>query len=406
MSGLNLDDFLHHSSSSSGGGFLKNWKEEGQIYVWLHPKARIYPLWSHRWQRLDTGDRENPLSEYKPQRFNCLEEEAVLKRQRFRNDDGSREAPPVICPHCLMIEWVRSQILAKKLDWKTPIFRFGESDDEKALVIRAGGFCGLFQSRNLSDEQKRELRRAGIRVDKAYMENGMASLQYIFSVISNSSPKDGCIIAMEKPALGDKMKKAIRDRIESLGQEKGHPCLNPVAFKWEYDDNEVFSAKYNCNPLERIELTDEVRRIMDEPPPDVSYLTEPSDLAAHRLSLEHHALIDMPFDEFFAPAEEKFGPIQGAVEDDIGDDQQEDDFPESWGGSAKPSGEAKGAAKAEAPTEDLVACDKCGKGMPEDAMVCPHCGAEYEEVTEDNGEVVIKLKPEKPLMRRRGSRKG
>ena len=103
---------IEHSTTSKGSGFLKNWKEDGTITIWVHPTAPIYSLWGHSFRRYDTSkdDNDNEVIEIRSMRINCLEKETLLKKQRFREKDGSREMPPVICPHCKSIEWVRAQI--------------------------------------------------------------------------------------------------------------------------------------------------------------------------------------------------------------------------------------------------------------------------------------------------------
>src|SRR5690606_30749597 len=262
--GLDFDDFLGHSQSAGGGGFLGNWKEDGSILVWLHPDAKIHPLWSHRWFRY-AKDEDGETGSWKGSRFNCLESENVLKRQRFRNNDGTREYPPTTCPHCLLLEHVRQMIALGELDWTAPLFKL--EDDEAEIIIHAGGFTGQFGKRDMNDSEKRELRRAGIRRDEAFKENGSCPLEYICRVISDAKPEDGCKIMMEKPALGQKVQNALKGRIDEYDEEEleitnwrgetfkgkaaGNPKNNPCAVKFTYDANKDFSDKYNAKVFDK-----------------------------------------------------------------------------------------------------------------------------------------------------------
>src|SRR5690606_11423733 len=132
--GLGFEDFLDHSQHAGGGSFLSNWKEDGSIIVWMHPKARIHVIWSHRWFRF-AKDEDGQGGEYKGNRFNCLEDEKTLQRQRYRLQDGTREHPPTTCPHCLLIEHVRGMIDSGELSWTDPLFKLADGDSE--IVVHA-----------------------------------------------------------------------------------------------------------------------------------------------------------------------------------------------------------------------------------------------------------------------------
>lgn len=395
--GLDFDDFLGHSATQSGGAFLENWKEDGSILIWLHPEAPIHALWSHRWLQF-VKDEDGDGGDFRMLRVNCLENENVLKRQRFRHGDGTREYPPTTCPHCLLVEFIRAQIEAGELSWTDPVFKFeGDEDD---IVIRAGGITGLFQKRDMSEAEKRELKRAGVYVKDAFKENGQASLEYVFGVIANENPDAGCVVACERQTLGKKMQKAIRDRMEEheeegieitnwrgqkfSGKDAAKPSNNPCCFKWAYDANKDFSDKYDVKVFANKKPSPDILAKFAEPPPDVARLVAVPDLAQLRESYERYSLIDLPLDELFGPAERALGvdstkASKEQAADETADDV-DDDLPESWGGTAKGD-----PPKAEA--ENMVECDHCKKPMPESAMTCPHCGAEY--IEDDEGDIIL-----------------
>lgn len=405
---LDIDSFLGHGDSKGGGGFT-SWKKDGKITVWLHPRANITALYFHNWYRPDTGDtddgEENPLTQFRLQRLNCIESPRVIDKQRFRNKDGTREHPPVICPHCLLIEWIRGQVEAGKLDWTKPVFRFGDENARDAIVLHAGGITGMFGKKELTPKEKASLRAAGIRQDEVFKERGLTDLNYVFSVVDDQHPDRGAQISVEKRALGDKMKKVISGRMADLGKEEGNPKLNPVAFQLSYDEEANFSDRYDVIARTKIEVTDEVQAAFDQEPPDISRLTAKPDWGAYRAMLEQHALIDMPFEEFFEPLEEQLGHRIDAAEEKKSEDSDEDDddLSPEWGGKSK--AEPKKEEPKDSPKERVkkpkrptyeenpdvyVGCDVCKKPMHQDDMQCPHCNAEYEEV---NGDIVLKQKP-------------
>lgn len=418
MSELDFDEFLDHSGTASGGGFLKNWKEDGSIVIWLHPKSKIHSRWGHRFPTVVVKEG---VEEIKSGRFNCLEAESVNKKSRFRHRDGSREYPPEVCPHCLLVEWIREQVDSGELSWTDKVFHFEDDADE--VDIHAGGITNLFSKREKTTEEKKELKRAGIKLTESFKESGLPGMDYVFCMVSHTDPGDGCVIATEKQSIGKKLQKVVKDRMDEFVEEGedrnlGHPLLNPYAFKLSFDDNKDFSDKYDVLARPKIEITPEIQKVFDEDPPEVSRLValpDVNDLRAQRIAMEEAACIDMPFDDFFKPYEEANGvkingvsPESGEEDGDSEDEEEEatvgevkedeDELPESWNntGSSEPS-----AAPAAIPEDEAVPCDKCGAAMHFSADKCDACGAEY--VENEEGELV--LKPDPPPAKRRMRRK-
>lgn len=369
---MGFDDFLDHSGTASGAGFLKNWKDDGSIDVWLHPKATVAVLWSHGGHRIDAvTDRKTGAvtRQVRGVRWNCLEKEVVLKKQRFRNDDDSREYPPQVCPHCLAQEWIRSAIQRGDISWIDPLFIFeGDDPEQDPVTIFAGGWCGLFQLKkeDYSREQLAELRKAGVRRDEAYLQSGIARMQYVLRVVQNSDPGDGALIAIESQALGDKLKKEVKKRMVDLGED-GDPRVKPYAFRWTYDENKEFSDKYDVTVLSKLPVTDEIQAAFNEEPPSIQQLVEPPNLATMRSVFERYCQIQgIPWDEIFAPAEQLFGKSSRAEDEE---EQDDDPLPEVGGSDEAATGD----------DDDLIACDICETGMAADQAECPECGATYDE---------------------------
>jgi hypothetical protein len=332
-------------------------------------------------------------------RVNCLEDENLLKRQHWREKDGSRTMPPRICPHCKMIEWIREQIEAGSLEWSTPVFKFEtEGDatplDGEEIIIHAGGITGMFQQKDLTKAEQAQLRKAGVKQSEAYTENGLARMQYVFGVLSEADLDGGWVIATGAKTLGDKMKKAIRDEIKRCdGDEKiGHPKFNPYPFEWTYDENKEFSNKYDVVALSRKRPNQEVQALLEQGPPNFDSLIAMPKLGALMKNLKASALIDMPIDQFFADAIAEHGE---------GEEEEEAKEGKPRSAKASKSSKATGSSKAqkaqpekgpepeeeneagEDKEEESVACDHCSALMSPEEMVCGNCGTEYEYSGED-----------------------
>lgn len=384
MRGMSLDDFLDHSAGGgSRGNFLKNWRKpkdgsEPKIIVWLHLAVGLgFARWAHNWPRIvvredrDTGEARR---EVWGGTWVCHESELVLRKQRFRDDDDKREVPPVVCPLCKTIEVVRDMVNEGDLDWTDPIFRFAGTDREHDTVIRAGGIYNAFSRRDLTVEEKGELRKAGIRPSEAWRENAIARCQYTFAIVDHDHPEEGVQITDEAEALGNAMKRVLRDKIEEIGREKGNPLRNPYPFLWEYREAESFEKKYRVVPKTAIECTEEVRALISGDPPDLSGHLKPGNIATLRSEMEQACLIDgFPFDEVFGAAESVKGDDDAADEStDFDPDKLEGRTPEVKG-KPEPEGD-------DTDPDDLYVCDVCDfDELKATDVQCPKCGAVYDE---------------------------
>lgn len=300
---LGITDFLtHNASDRRKGAYLKSWKKKGRIDVWLHTQGRLVALYRHGWSRL-VELQEGGLAVW-GDRINCFEATDVLRKQFQRDrDSGERKVPPQLCPVCLLIEHVRREVRAGRLSWTEPVFRF-DSGAEEVVEYTAGGVYNAFAAKDITREEIAELRRAGIRRDEAWMQNMTARCEYVFSVVDHDAVEDGVQIAIETTALGDAVKRVIRDQMDALGDRDGNPLVSPYAIRWEYHPKEEeFSKKYRAIALPRTELTDDIRALIEGAAPDISGLIARPNLATLRAQFEERALIELPWDELFGPAE-------------------------------------------------------------------------------------------------------
>lgn len=375
--GMGLDEFLNHRSNEYSGGILKNWKKKQPpiIDTWLHTRSKIATLWQHRFPRVvEFKDRES--GEKKVMVFGgewtCWESSEVLQKQRHRDDEtGRRIKPPVICPLCLFQEWVLEAIYSGELDWCKPIFRFEAPDSEKPTILRAGGLTGMFGKKTMTERELKQLKDARIDRSKAWAENTIAKLSYVFSVVDNDNPGAGCTIAIEPNLLGDKIKEVIQKAILDA-EDGGNPFKRPYAIRWIHRPNESeFSKKYDAARVGKLKITPEIQQlIVDDDPPNLTKVLSRRNPIMLRAQMEDACLIpDMvPWDSIFGRACKAWEEMKGRGEDA----EEESEEPKE-----KPQGRAKPAAKKPAAKKDdeEYVCEECGEMVASDAKRCPGCGA-------------------------------
>lgn len=409
MSGYGIDEFLGHKTQSSRGGYLRGWKERKthSVDVWLHRAGGIWPLWQHNVPRRVNIERDGTkVWEVWGGNYNCWEDEKLLLKQYRRNDEGERIAPPERCGICLMLDWIYTKVMLERtLDWLEPVFSFKADDPSKSRIVHAGGLVGLFGARDLTDEHKRAIREAGIK-EGGWMENAQAKASYLLCVVDNESPNMGVQKAQEKADLGDKIKTTIRQEMESLSTSgkgpEGNPSKEPYVFRWKYDPDKAieFNKRYAVLAMRKIALTDEINALISGDLPDVTDDVKKFDAKELHAELEEHALIDMPFAEFFS-APQPASAAPAAKKEEAKEERTSEVT------TRMPPPGAKGTGKATKPTEkpeakpaaepsgEMVKCDNCPAIIPLESKKCPGCGYVYEE------EAAPPPEPEKPKVRSR-----
>jgi len=410
---MGLDEFLNYKSKvfDSDGEFLR-WrdpKKPSQVDVWLHTKASFVQLFRHPFKKLVTveDDGERTKKVYS-QRIVSIEPLEVLKKQGQRNRDGSRKHPPTICPMSLLIEEVRAMIAEGDLRLEDPLFEF--EADEETVVIHAGGFCGMLRKDKLSDEEKKGLKKAGVKLSEAWRENAVAKSEWIFRVVDNESPGDGVQIAFEKELLGQKLQSLIAHEVESMGRN-GNPLVNPYCIRWKSDPSQTeFQKMYDALILRNEELSEEVRVLIeDEDPPGVSRFLEPPNYLTLRNQMEAQcAAKGIDWDKVFGPVLERCDESGNYEGGDSDESEKKTERKSSRGASSSKKDEAEdeeakqepakktrrqkagGRRKKEekqAPIVKLDPCDECGAELTTEhakgigggqiEIVCPKCGAKF-----------------------------
>lgn len=410
---MGLDEFIGHTTSGGGrNNYLKGWKKNGYVECWLHKQASFVALWRHQLpviRAFEDRDTKQITRKIWSQNWKCWEAEGVLTNQHKRDKKtGAREAPPSICPVCLLLEDVYQRVLsgrsisaraseagadkeALKVEWKerralaltAAIFRFTIDDEnatpeEREVVLTAGGMLGLYRPDKLSDGEKAQLKKARIRMDEAWKESAMSKCSYVFTVVDNAHPEAGVQIAIEASLLGEKVKNVIVGERKRLGRDDGNPLKNPYPIRWEHHPKEKEAQKkYQAFALSTTggnarPYTDEIKALIEGDAPNIENLKRNGNATTLRAQLEQYALVEFDWDAIFSQAEKLQASSASSSED--GD-----------AGSAAPAGDDTRfdyGANAPAKSKPTIPCDKCGFQMAEDATKCPKCGTEYELVDE------------------------
>jgi len=320
------EDFLNHSGqmeSGSRSNFLMSWRKKGHvdpkepdvryIDVWLHTIAVPQARWTHGWHKIEVREsRETKriTKEVWSDAFVCHEEEAVLKKQYKRRDDGSREAFPEFCPSCRLVEVVYQlvttgkfvhdgKVIAKgKLSWVEPMFEYAGSDSQRNVILHAAGLYNGYKDIEVGSDEAAALRDANIFPKTAWRETTNSKLTYLFALVDNAEVSKGVQITEEANLLGEKVRQVIAKSCEARVTEEdpkgeaGNPFRIPYAIRWKYNgkDGLGFDKRYDALKLENKPLTEEIKALITSPPKDwfVKKL-EVGDPKLFRAVLEKHA---------------------------------------------------------------------------------------------------------------------
>jgi hypothetical protein len=376
-----VDDFLGHSTESGGRGgkFMKSWKKQGSVRVWLHTRRLPTAVWRHQIPQLtvfeDKKTRET-VKAFWGRDCNCWEDETYLKQQYFR--DSEDYIAPTKCAACRLIAKVLELVHAGELDWTSPVFNFtGATERKNNKILHAGGLTNMFGNKNLSREDLAQLKDAGIRRDEAWAENLHPKCQYVLALVNDDEVEKGVVIDSEPQSLGQRIKKAISDTQASLGKDEGNPFLNPYCIEFTYDEKAQMNDRYNARRIERVKMRPEIERlIVDEDPPDLTGALRPFNQATMRAFLEEYAVVDLPWDEIF-----KVPQLIPA-----GDSEE---FPPTEDKPKSTANKTRAPARTEEPElppkgSVTIPCDKCKFPMLETESVCRKCGAKYEMEDDDS----------------------
>lgn len=372
MGGLGLEQFLTHGGGSGGGRrkFLHNWKKVGEIVVWLSTRASpAYVSWNHPFFFLDVVEEKDSGEEKEFLRFTRFvspDADIVHESQYFRDDDDRLRVPPLLDPFLLLREWLRHEC-QEPLD--AVVFEWENPKNGEVVQWRRGHLARLVD-----------------RGQSNWNHSLDTKLEYLFVVVDDSDPGEGPQIVRGTKLLGDRMKEAIKQEMESNG-EKGNPIASPYAFKWVFDRKARNAMDtYKAFRFNKARLTDALHEAItstDFPDPTVDTAPRPGDKAKIRAAMEEAARIDLPWDRIFVP---QWQDEEAATDFNYGANAngakkaptREERTAEVKTEEGTPRRRKKKKDEAPPPEPERIPCDDCGHMMLPTATKCPKCGAEYE----------------------------
>jgi hypothetical protein len=452
-----LDSFLSSTSKSSKsggstslGGWKKNKDEQhGEITVWMPTAFMPRAFWCHPMNTVIEWDDKLIVV---PRRWGCHEATIMVPTrngqtssaslQRWRNEDGTAEHPPQLCPMCILTSVIARLVDENKVGFAQTVFEWVGSDDSKAVRIMAGGIYGHFRKqKGLPRAHEVEMRKAAVRRDEAFKHDMRTAMKYLFVVVDDEHPENGLVTTVESEGFGGKVKAAIvaegtklqaQSKIDMRDERvrgRWDPSRTPYPFLWQYDDTKDAKDKANVIALPGTPIPDAIRELVESTEfPELPDL-DPGDCFALRVELETHCKVELPWDEIFGPAEAA-GLMNPPTEskDEVDEGEREERVPEvrgattgstsakasqtgpvrigpdhaAWKSRAfKPGTEFKGAVVHVLPPSDakdddvtrvlrafevvarevaeIVSCEHCQNEMTTVDPTCPTCGAAYSE---------------------------
>jgi len=225
------------------------------------------------------------------------------------------------------------------------------------------------------------------------------------AVIDNKKVKDGLVVACEKFAIGEGIKKCVKQQIDSKGPELGDPGKNPYCFKWVYDASATQAADYyQVYAMDRIEITPEISDLIASEPVDMSDYLLPSDPAMLRHVMETHIPLDnVPFDEFFDNTQPVFSPWNNKdASFDIENDEVVNKPTKTEPAKAQPKPTEQPAVKT-TPVEpttpaagNMIDCPSCKGSGSKRGVQCRVCGGSGQVPGPDEEEPAAATPPAAP----------
>lgn len=413
-SGLDLNQFLTNSSSGGGRGrgqWLDDWGKRNPpaITIWLHPAAKIYPVWEHQFvevgeKKVEGTDRKQPCLRFP--NYVGPDRPEVYESQRFR-ENGLLRVLPHLDPFIYLREWLRWCVEREVISKETVVFEWVDYARNNAPIQwKAGRLAGLVEKTNFDWSHTLD-----------------AKLSFLFTVVDADALTAGAKLTRETSLVGELTQKVMKQQMEAKGVEAGNPILNPYPIRWKYNPQEqVFGKKYDAFRFEQpgYEYTPEVYDVFNREFPEAEPYSKPGDgdLVKVRAAFEQAQQITMPLDLIFSlDLDTRRSVLRGAGAPAKGASHTQSTRvdshaqgnavrPPATPGAARPIPPPPGMRSVEKPASsppvapapvasaggrrrvaappptpppvEMLPCEKCSTQFPANAPKCPHCGQLYE----------------------------
>lgn len=373
MAQLSMNEFMSDTKPSGNSIDHFNLKETGKGIVFLHPKSGIYKRNTHWFPTY----KEVTIKE---------EGKAERKEMQVRNE-------MIVCPG---VDIDPICALRKALRNNEDI-----SNDEIILLVGKG--------KETVEYTKADI--IGLPADEGgdWKKNLAYKTEYLFGVIDKDKAEIVQPLVAPK-SLGKKITKVIEDQIEEEGEKEGNPFINPYAFKLTFDKDEqpsnMYDASWNKSPA-----TDEIKELLNGDGVDLSPLVELTPINKICWIIKQALVYDADELGLNLSSADNYDPNASSSSSNGGGDASKGKPKDGNKGAAKNA--AKKQDKVEEPDDDeqeapakkstktakttktakatktikaapkkkpQIDCPNCNELIDEDAMVCEHCEAEFEEV--------------------------
>ncbi len=371
-----IDDFLNHESGKSGRSkVLRGWNKDGSVTVWLHTKYPPKPIWRYKLPIPVTYKDKTTkveITEVWTRQFVSHDPEYVHRDFYERDREGNRRTPPSD-PFGILLERIYQAVVSGRLEPMAPVWSVTNSKGE-TTVLHAAGICGLLSGNKVAEQYAVAAAKVGVPLSKAWQQTANAKLAYVFAVVNDAKPGDGVQLAIETSLLGDEVKKAIHNAKDSFGAQHANPLVTPYALRWKYNKNETPMNMYSASAIgvAVLPLRDEIRDLIYS---DLSPTFGEDELTPYNIAhMRSYVETYMPANvQRIIDLNACFGNIKAVKPNENHSNSEPAEF------TSNRVDVKTQAPQAPQANEEMVACDSCGKPMPETAPICPHCGYVYEQ---------------------------
>jgi len=378
MAKLDIGGFITDTKGSNKAVEKFDLKGKGKAIIFLHPKSGIFKRDAH----------------WFPVYGEVIEDSKKVHR---------------VYNTCIVHEDAKNCLICQL----RKALRDNEDIDDDEVILTVG------EGENSVDYNKGEI--TGVE-GYGWKKNISYKTEYLFGVVDTAEPNKVLSFSAVK-SLGKKITKTIEDQIEEEGEEEGNPFKNPYAFKLTYDksaqSSDMYDSKWNKFPI-----NDDIQEQLDSEGVNneqftvitaeskVAYIIKQSLVySSDELELDLSAADDFDPKELNrteknnTEEKDKEKSKEKAIKEPVKTSKEVSKNSKEVSKNSKISKTSKAVEEKEEEKEEekvepaktiktkmsktakktikpQINCPECDKLMDEDANICPHCKAEFEDFVE------------------------